>query len=61
MGLQSLSYKYKDGDVAVFWSLIHLDVGPPEPMVNAMAGLKLVTDSGKKLADDKAIRSLWGY
>ncbi len=23
--------------------------GPPEPMVNAMAGLKLVTDSGKKL------------
>ncbi len=43
-------YTYKDGD----WSIL-IDTsrcGPPDPMVNAMAGLKLVTRiSGKKACE----------
>jgi hypothetical protein len=39
---------YKDGETQV----LEFDTsmkGPPEPMVNAMAGLKLITDNTKKL------------
>jgi hypothetical protein len=41
-------YTYKEGETQV----LEFDTsmkGPPEPMVNAMAGLKLVTDNTKKL------------
>ncbi len=41
-------YTYKEGDIQV----LEFDTsmkGPPEPMVNSMAGLKLITDNTKKL------------
>ena len=41
-------YTYKEGETQV----LEFDTsmkGPPEPMVNAMAGLKQITDSSKKL------------
>ncbi len=41
-------FTYKDGDVEYF-EFDTSRCGPPEPMVNAMAGLKLVTDSSKRL------------
>jgi len=41
-------YTYKVGDVEYF-EFDTSRCGPPEPMVNAMAGLKLITDNNKKL------------
>jgi len=41
-------YKYKDGDVEVY-EFDTSRCGPPEPMVNAMAGLKLIDGPNKKL------------
>jgi len=41
-------YKYQDGDLEVY-EFDTSKCGPPEPMVNAMAGLKLVDGAGKKL------------
>ncbi len=41
-------YRYKDGDVEVY-EFDTSRCGPPEPMVNAMAGLKLIDSPNKKL------------
>ncbi len=41
-------YKYKDGDIEVY-EFDTSKCGPPEPMVNAMAGLKLIDSPSKKL------------
>ncbi len=41
-------YKYKDGDIEVY-EFNTSKCGPPEPMVNAMAGLKLIDAPNKKL------------
>jgi len=41
-------YKYKDGDIEVY-EFDTSRCGPPEPMVNAMAGLKLIDSPNKKL------------
>lgn len=41
-------YKYKDGDMEVY-EFDTSRCGPPEPMVNAMAGLKLIDSPNKKL------------
>ncbi len=41
-------YKYKDGDIEVY-EFDTSRCGPPEPMVNAMAGLKLIDGPNKKL------------
>ena len=41
-------FKYKDGDVEVY-EFDTSRCGPPEPMVNAMAGLKLIDGPNKKL------------
>ncbi len=39
---------YREGDMEVYEFDTSM-MGPPEPMVNAMAGLKMITDSSKKL------------
>ena len=41
-------YTYKDGDIEVY-EFDTSRCGPPEPMVNAMAGLKLIDGPNKKL------------
>jgi len=41
-------FTYTQGD-EVFYEFDTSRCGPPEPMVNAMAGLKLITDPYKKL------------
>ena len=41
-------YTYKDGDIEVY-EFNTSKCGPPEPMVNAMAGLKLIDAPNKKL------------
>ena len=41
-------YKYNEGDVEVY-EFDTSRCGPPEPMVNAMAGLKLIDGPNKKL------------
>ena len=41
-------YKYRDGDIEVY-EFDTSRCGPPEPMVNAMAGLKLIDGPNKKL------------
>ena len=41
-------FKYQDGDVEVY-EFDTSRCGPPEPMVNAMAGLKLIDGPNKKL------------
>ena len=41
-------YKYSEGDVEVY-EFDTSRCGPPEPMVNAMAGLKLIDAPNKKL------------
>ncbi|RUM64760.1 MAG: hypothetical protein DSZ03_03900 [Sulfurimonas sp.] len=41
-------YTYKEGDTTIFQFDSSM-TGPPEPMVNAMAGLKLLDSSDKKL------------
>ena len=41
-------YRYKDGDMEVY-EFDTSRCGPPEPMVNAMAGLKLIDSPNKKL------------
>ncbi len=41
-------YTYKEGDTT-FFQFDSSMTGPPEPMVNAMAGLKLLDSSDKKL------------
>ncbi len=41
-------YKYKDGDFEIY-EFDTSRCGPPEPMVNAMAGLKLIDAPNKKL------------
>ncbi len=41
-------FKYKDGNVEVY-EFDTSRCGPPEPMVNAMAGLKLIDGPNKKL------------
>ena len=41
-------YTYKEGNATIFQFDSSM-TGPPEPMVNAMAGLKLLDDSNKKL------------
>ncbi|HIE35579.1 MAG TPA: hypothetical protein EYP79_05240 [Campylobacterales bacterium] len=41
-------YKFQDGD-ETYYIFDTSRCGPPEPMVNAMAGLKLVKDSKTKL------------
>jgi len=41
-------YKYFDGDMEVY-EFDTSRCGPPEPMVNAMAGLKLIDSANKKL------------
>ena len=41
-------YKYQDGDMEVY-EFDTSRCGPPEPMVNAMAGLKLIDSPKKKL------------
>jgi len=41
-------YKYNDGDIEVY-EFDTSRCGPPEPMVNAMAGLKLIDGPNKKL------------
>jgi hypothetical protein len=41
-------YRYKDGDIEVY-EFDTSRCGPPEPMVNAMAGLKLIDGPNKKL------------
>jgi hypothetical protein len=41
-------YSYKDGDIEVY-EFNTSKCGPPEPMVNAMAGLKLIDGPNKKL------------
>jgi len=39
---------YKEGDMDVYEFDTSM-MGPPEPMVNAMSGLKMITDASKKL------------
>jgi len=41
-------YKYQDGEIEVY-EFNTSKCGPPEPMVNAMAGLKLIDAPNKKL------------
>jgi len=41
-------YTYKEGDTTIFQFDSSM-TGPPEPMVNAMSGLKLLDSSDKKL------------
>ncbi|WP_456433927.1 hypothetical protein [Nitratifractor sp.] len=41
-------FTYKEGETQVY-EFDTSKCGPPEPMVNAMAGLKLIDDPGKKL------------
>ncbi len=41
-------YKFEDNGIT-YYQFDTSRCGPPEPMVNAMAGLKLITDESKKL------------
>lgn len=41
-------FTYKDGDIEVF-EFDTSKCGPPEPMVNAMSGLKLIDSANKRL------------
>ncbi len=41
-------FTYKDGDIEVY-EFDTSKCGPPEPMVNAMSGLKLIDSANKKL------------
>jgi len=48
MGASVPFFTYKLGEDQIF-EFDTSKCGPPEPMVNAMAGLKLINESGKKL------------